>query len=156
MVNWQIMRIFKSEAEANTTYTPLMPAEGEKFVPFIWMFTFQEYTLVLLRSILMLHNLQEYTLVLLRSILMLHNLGYWIRYTLTRFWTHSQNHEKRLLALSRLSVYWFIHTELDSHWTDIHEIWYEIFFKTLSRKFKFQQVFYKKIFVHLWDLANSP
>jgi hypothetical protein len=35
MVNWQIMRIFESEAEANTTYTPLIPGEGEKFVPLI-------------------------------------------------------------------------------------------------------------------------
>jgi hypothetical protein len=33
MVNWQIMRIFESMAEANITYTPLMPGEGEKFVP---------------------------------------------------------------------------------------------------------------------------
>jgi hypothetical protein len=35
MINWQIMRIFESEAEANTTYTPLMSGEGEKFVSLI-------------------------------------------------------------------------------------------------------------------------
>jgi hypothetical protein len=34
MVNWQIMRI-ESEAEANTTYTSLLPGKVEKFVPLI-------------------------------------------------------------------------------------------------------------------------
>jgi hypothetical protein len=35
MVNWQIMRIFNSEAGAKTTYKILMPGEGEIFVPLI-------------------------------------------------------------------------------------------------------------------------
>jgi hypothetical protein len=132
------MRIFESEAEANTTYTPLIPGEGEKFVPLIWMFTFKEYPLVLLRSTPLLHN-----------------LSYWTCYTLTRFWAHPQNHEKRLLALSCLSIYTSIHTELNYHWTELHEICIPGFFlKTLSRKFKFQQALYVKIFVHLWHLAK--
>ena len=37
-----------------------------------------------------------------------------------------------------VSVHPSVHMEqLGSHWTDFHEIWYLIFFKNLSRKFKF-------------------
>jgi len=97
---------------------------------------------------------QEYPFVLLHSTPMLHNLNYWTQYTLTGFWAQSQNHEKWLLSLSHLSNYTFIHMELDSHWTDLHEIGNWDFFKTLSRKFKFQQALYMKI-LYIYDISQT-
>jgi hypothetical protein len=54
----------------------------------------------------------------------------------------SKNCEMHLLVSSCLSLRPSVLPEvcieqLSSHWTDFHEIWYVVIFRTLSRKFKF-------------------